>query len=177
MKFRFASVNLGAVAALISVAGCVAPDTGTPARPPADPTYQTHENRSELESMADRVHALINSHRTNQGLRPLRRDARLDALARVKSADMAQGGPFTHVGFDQRRRAMNRLIPNYRVAENLAYNRGDSSPPARAMRSWLDSRSHRMALEYSSFRITGIGVAKAPNGSYYFTQLFVLPKP
>ena len=49
--------------------------------------------------------------------------------------------------------------------------------PARAMRSWLDSRSHRMALEYSSFQVTGIGVAKAPNGSYYFTQLFVLPKP
>ncbi len=127
--------------------------------------------------MADQVHELINSHRASLGKRPLRRDVRLDQLARVKSADMAQGGPFTHVGFDQRRRAMNRLIPNYRVAENLAYNRGTPQPPARAMQSWLDSRSHRAALEYPSFRVTGIGVAKAPNGSYYFTQLFVLPKP
>ena len=64
----------------------------------------------------------------------------------------------------------------FRASENLAYNFGHADPAARAMETWLDSSAHRREMERGTFRLTGIGVARTPDGKYFFTQLFLHPK-
>ena len=53
--------------------------------------------------------------------------------------------------------------------ENIAY--GYASPDA-VMAGWLNSPGHRANIENASFRAIGIGVVRASNGTYYWTQNF-----
>ena len=164
MKLKFGVVSL----LLLWVVGC--------AGPRAIPgSYQPHEDRAELVALAMAVHEKVNAHRVANKLPALRMDGRLSRLARRKSAAMAQGGEFAHVGFQQRVNAIGRMMQKNSVGENLAYNT-HQNPAARAMAMWLDSPTHRKVMERSHFRLTGIAVAKSPEGQYYFTQLFVWPK-
>ena len=40
------------------------------------------------------------------------------------------------------------------------------------MTAWLNSSGHRANIENASYRAIGIGVARASNGTYYWTQNF-----
>ena len=92
------------------------------------------------------------------------------------SAAMAQGASFSHSGFLRRATQARTVAEFFRASENLAYNFGHADPAARAMESWLDSSAHRREMERGTFRLTGIGVARTPDGKYFFTQLFLHPK-
>jgi len=137
---------------------------------------QPHENAAELQSIGDAVLQRVNAHRATLGAPALQRHPGLDAIARRHSAAMAQGAGFSHGGFSRRAKQSRSVVDSFRVSENLAYNFGHANPAARAMVSWLNSPAHRRELERPAFRYTGIGIARAPDGKTYFTQLFIHPK-
>ena len=66
------------------------------------------------------------------------------------------------------------------LAENIQMSRGWEDPARKAVDSWLDSRSHRKAMLEPDFLETGVGVALGADGTFYFTQLYILryaPQP
>jgi uncharacterized protein YkwD len=113
----------------------------------------------------------VNAHRSSLGLPPLAFDERLRALAREHSESMAAGNvPLGHSGFEARIATLGR--PYRRAAENAASNRGFADPAAAAVSRWISSPEHRRNIE-GDFSLTGVGVARASNGTCYFTQIFL----
>jgi uncharacterized protein YkwD len=80
---------------------------------------------------------------------------------------------FSHNGFEQRIKAISRVIPYSQVAENVAFNQGYSNPVQQSVEGWIKSPGHRTNIE-GPYNLTGIGVVKNAKGEYYFTQIFVL---
>jgi len=63
------------------------------------------------------------------------------------------------------------------MAENVAYDsRSGDRLAARVVDDWLASSRHRENIE-GDFTDTGIGAARAQDGLYYFTQIFVRRAP
>jgi uncharacterized protein YkwD len=63
-----------------------------------------------------------------------------------------------------------------RIAENVAWNDRPEDLSARvAVAGWLQSAGHRANIE-GNYLSTGIGVARAPGGALYYTQIFVAPR-
>jgi uncharacterized protein YkwD len=100
----------------------------------------------------------------------------LAAVARAHSEVMAQEKTMSHL--DPRgRRVGDRLrqagIGYRRAGENIANNRGLEDPARIAVKSWLKSAGHRRQILDPGFSATGVGIALAEDGAYYFTQVFV----
>ena len=62
------------------------------------------------------------------------------------------------------------------IGENIAFSRGYKDPVALTIELWLDSPSHRHNMMDANWKESAIGVAVAQDGSYYFTQVFLLRK-
>jgi uncharacterized protein YkwD len=119
------------------------------------------------------AHAKINTYRASKGLSALEFNETIAAQARAHSADMAAGRvAFSHDGFDARVAAIAKVISVSGAAENVAFNNGFSDPASEAVTGWLNSSGHRANIE-GDYDLTGIGVARAADGAYYFTQIFV----
>jgi uncharacterized protein YkwD len=134
---------------------------------PTAPSY-------EYASMEDQVLAGINAHRASlsPALGALATNDFIVEKARQHSKDMADGTvPFSHDGFPDRAAAIGAKIAVVRVGENVAMNAGYGDPPAIAVQGWLMSPPHKANIE-GDFNLTGVGVARAKDGSYYFTQIF-----
>lgn len=132
---------------------------------------------SGASSLERRAFDLVNSERRQRGETPLQWDAELSQLARQHSLNMARSGALGHTGPDgrdmaDRARAMG--IRGWRVlGENVAFNQGFNDPSAFAVERWMGSSKHRANILNGLFTRTGIGVARAADGSIYFTQVFV----
>lgn len=125
-------------------------------------------------SLEKSVHQQINQYRQSRNLPPLTLDPRISEQARLHSQAMASGKvAFSHNGFEQRIKAISRLIFYRQVAENVAYNQGYSNPVQQSVEGWIKSPGHRTNIE-GLYNLTGIGVVKNAKGEYYFTQIFVL---
>lgn len=128
-------------------------------------------------SLERRAFDLVNSERRSRGESPLQWDAELSQLARQHSHNMARSGSLDHRGPDgrdmaDRARAMG--IRGWRVlGENIAFNQGFNDPSAFAVERWMGSSKHRANILNNQFTRTGIGVARAADGSIYFTQVFM----
>ena len=120
------------------------------------------------------VHRLVNEHRAAQGLTPLALSPEISAIARVHSEDMASGrAAGGHAGADARVERISHSIPYREFGENVAaINQGGEGEAA--VSGWLQSPGHRSNIE-GSFDLTGIGIARSEDGTYFFTQLFVTP--
>ena len=78
-----------------------------------------------------------------------------------------------HAGFDRRKRAVNDHVMYSAIGENVFRStRSRSEVPEAALRIWLGSRGHRRKIE-GDYELSGLGVAVALDGTYYFTQLFI----
>ena len=145
--------------------GLTAPDYGEakPSRPSA----------IELE---DRLFEAINQERKANGLSPLVRASDLNAVAREHSRDMVERHYFAHrspEGDDLRVRFARSGISNWRyIAENIAYNLGQSDPVTAAVEGWMNSPGHRRNILNKKLTESGIGVAVDEMGRTYFTQVF-----
>jgi uncharacterized protein YkwD len=131
---------------------------------------------SGLVQLERKVHQLINVHRISQNLPPLTMNETITQQARNHSRSMAKKKtPFGHNGFDKRVKRIARILPYTLAAENIAYNRGYPNCARNAVEGWLESPRHRKNIA-GNYRLTGIGVgigvAKGPQGDYYFTQIF-----
>ena len=83
---------------------------------------------------------------------------------------------FGHDGFDARMHELARAVTWTGVAENVFMLLNLSDPPAVAVGGWIDSPGHRQNIE-GDYDLAGVGIARAEDGSLYFTQIFVKSKP
>jgi uncharacterized protein YkwD len=128
-------------------------------------------------SLEHQAFDLINKKRLENGLQPLVWNAELEAVAKMHSQNMAQYQFFSHKGLDNKYvsdRALAAHIVGWRsIGENIAVNRGYSDPAGFAIELWLESAGHRRNLLDSGWKESAIGVAMSPDGSFYFTQVFL----
>lgn len=123
---------------------------------------------------------LLNQKRLENGLKSLVWSDQLATIARVHSQNMANLNFFSHRGRDNKMvsdRADDVGLSKWRaIGENIAFERGYQDPVTKAVELWLDSPSHRHNLLESTWKESAVGVAVGPDGSYYFTQVFLLRK-
>lgn len=124
-----------------------------------------------------RVFDLLNERRAANGLAPLRWSEDVARAARIHSDEMARYNLFSHQGFDGsmvKDRAEAAGIWDWQsIGENIAFNRGFKLPAESACVQWMESPGHRENIMDARWTNAGIGVAIAPDGAYYFTEVFI----
>lgn len=123
---------------------------------------------------------MLNQKRAENGEKPLAWSESLAAVARQHSQDMADKKYFSHRGLDNSMvsdRADRGSVGKWRaIGENIAFNRGYKDPIERAVQLWMESTGHRQNLLDDHWKESAVGIAVAPDGSFYFTQVFLLRK-
>ncbi|HLO03930.1 MAG TPA: CAP domain-containing protein [Symbiobacteriaceae bacterium] len=144
----------------------VNPTTTAPA--PTPTTTTTASMTAEEQQMLN----LVNAERAKSGLAPLKADATLTKMARVKSQDMITNHYFAHQSptygspFDM----MKTFGVTYRSAgENIAGNQSVTA----AFQAWMNSSGHRANILGSQYNYTGIGIVHGGPYGIMFTQEFV----
>ena len=129
---------------------------------------------SQFRDLERQVARLVNEHRAARRLSRLTHDTAVAAIARAHSVAMAKHRvPMGHDGFEDRAAAVGKIRPFTRIAENVALNNYVVARTATvALRGWLRSAHHLENIE-GRFDVTGVGVAQAEDGTFYYTQLFV----
>lgn len=142
---------------------------------------ETSANSPSLPSTASIERAafdLINKERAANGDAPLVWSEKAAEVARTHSLDMANGQFFSHRGTDGSMvddRAGRAGINDWQaISENIAYVRGVEDPIGFAVAKWMASPSHRKNLLDKRWKESAIGVAALPDGTIYFTQVFIL---
>lgn len=130
----------------------------------------------ELLELEQKIHRRVNEYRAAHNLRRLTQDPLISQQARNHSKAMANKNiVVSHSGFEERVREIAKKIPYRSAGENIAVNQGYDDPVAVAFRGWLESPTHKKTIE-ENFNLTGVGVGKDRDGTYYFTQIFILTK-
>lgn len=129
-----------------------------------------------LAALEDALHDAVNEIRVREGLIPLRRDPAVDRVARAHSRDMVARRYFAHEtpeGLTPPDRLARGGVDGISLAgENVGLtSRGD--PNREIVTGWLASPVHRQNLLAPVFNHTGIGIARAADGTLYYTQLYV----
>ena len=132
------------------------------------------QRTDELSEIEKRIHRLVNEYRRSQGVNTLVWNDIIAERALKHSEKMASNQVhFSHDGFDERMRAIAERMQVRNMSENLGYNWGREDPAAQFVDGWIKSPGHHANM-IGDFELTGIGVAKSVDGTYYATQLFVL---
>lgn len=150
--------------------------------PSADKTGRYPELREDKTlsskhlSMERQAFDLLNDQRLERGLKPLKWSEDAAKAARFHSENMARYKFFSHVdqeGLSVNKRARALRIGGWMaIGENIAFNKGFRKPVEMACQHWMASSGHRSNILDSGWTDSGIGVAVAPDGSHYFTQVF-----
>jgi uncharacterized protein YkwD len=106
--------------------------------------------------------ASLNEFRTAHGLKPLRIDASLTAMAQAHAADMARRNALDHAGF------MERRGPAGARAENVAFGCRDT---ACTIRIWIKSPRHRANMLRTDVTRYGLASAQSTSGKRYWALL------
>ena len=140
----------------------------------ASPTPERAAPSSEFPQLERQVARLVNEHRATRRLSRLTFDTALATIARAHSGRMAaRRVPMGHDGFEERAEVVGRVLPFLRIAENVALNDyAVARTVAVAVRGWLRSPHHLENIE-GSYNVTGVGIVRAKDGTFYYTQLFV----
>ncbi|MFO7273659.1 MAG: CAP domain-containing protein [Bacillota bacterium] len=148
------------------------PTQQQPAAPKAPAQPQTPTASAGLTAAEQQMLNLINQERAKAGLQPLKADAQLTQLARMKSQDMINKGYFSHNSptygspFDM----MKAYGVTYRTAgENIA---GNQSVQA-AHTALMNSSGHRANILNPNYTHVGIGIVEGGPYGMMFTQMFV----
>jgi len=125
------------------------------------------------------VMAFANQERRKLGLQELRWSNALAEVARYHSCRMMALNFLDHVDpqfgeLGQRLRAAGLDTTN--VGENIFKAKG-GDPARYAVDIWMKSPHHRDNLVDPTYRWTGVGVAVAADGTYWFTQDFSAAAP
>lgn len=130
----------------------------------AEPAAATPEIAPDR--LEQRMLAMVNQERRERGLRELRWDGRLAALARAHSRDMLARNYFAHEDPDGKTAADRAAKAGIRytfLGENLAF----AKTLSQAHRGLMKSPGHRENILRTEFRRVGIGVIRLPQGSQY----------
>jgi uncharacterized protein YkwD len=130
-------------------------------------------------SLESRTLTAANGARRQAGLPALAVRKDLVAVARKHALDMAERGYFSHYtpeGESPGARARDAGVAYAAYAENLARVKRSDRPDLLAVDGWLKSPTHRRNLldeRGTGYRYTGIGVARAPDGTVHIAQVFL----
>lgn len=127
---------------------------------------------ANLESV---LHISINDIRDAQGLRRLERDPALDAVARAHAQDMATRRYLAHEtpeGLTPPDRMKRAGVKGFTLAGENVGTTSRLDPNREIVVAWMDSTAHRDNILAPVFNTTGIGVARAADGSFFYTQLY-----
>lgn len=134
--------------------------------------------KSQSESLGQMetfIHARISDIRVKNGLEPLKRNAKLDQVARNYSRLMAEKNFFSHYGPKGESvadRVRGAGIFYLVVGENLAKSGGYNRPATVAVEGWMQSPGHRENVLRPVFRESGVGAWRQGRATY-FTQVFL----
>jgi uncharacterized protein YkwD len=120
---------------------------------------------------------LVNDERRRHGAPPLKSSPRLILASRGHSYDMALRNYLGHdgpAGDTPADRVRSVGIDSPAPAENIYADRDPEQAKLaeRAVRSWLGSADHRINILSPEFHTTGVGIARAADGTAYVTQDF-----
>jgi len=128
----------------------------------------------ENSTFESQVFILLNAERTNRGIAPLTRNAKLDSAAQRHSNDMACNNFFDHTGSDGSSPwdRMDQAGYNWiRAAENIA---AGYSTPASVVAGWMNSSGHKANILNVDLKDIGIAYAYKSGTTYghYWTTDF-----
>lgn len=114
---------------------------------------------------ADVIFAKVNDQRMQNGLKPLVRDARLDASAQLKANDMATGNYFAHINPSTGKNGYTYAIDTSgQFCSYVSENLGDITHPEPDLNismvsSWMGSKPHYDAILDDRYTITGVAIS------------------
>jgi hypothetical protein len=117
--------------------------------------------------------ALTNRDRAARGLRPLRRDARLAAVAGERAARLTGAATFSHAAAGDLSKALAAgAIQWYAWGENIAWRSGGlrSTTAGAIYNAWRGSPSHWAQLMSRRFNYLGFGVEVRPSDGRVFAS-------
>jgi len=118
----------------------------------------------------------INAIRQQHGLPPLRPDGQLVGVARIRSADMAANGYFSHTppnGCNYLCLMDQNSVGHSYAGENIAWNTWPWNQTASvAVDMWRNSPPHMENILNCHYQRMGTGVVKASDGKIYYTMVF-----
>lgn len=131
---------------------------------------------ADLAALEDALHGAVNAFRVEHHRILLERRPELDAVARAHSEDMAARGFLAHET-PEGRNPVDRLqrggVTGFSLAGENAGQTSRSAPNTEILEGWKHSPVHRTNLLAYPWNATGIGIARAADGTLYYTQLYV----
>lgn len=127
----------------------------------------------DVKTLEQQVVELVNKQRAAYGLSMVTSNWELCRVARYKSQDMINKNYFSHTSptYGSPFRMMENFGIRFSAAgENIAYGQ---RTPQEVMDAWMNSPGHRSNILSPSYNQVGVGVAKAANGTFYWTQMFI----
>ena len=130
----------------------------------------------EIAQLESALHTAINDIRAQNGLMRLARDPAIDAVARGHSLDMATRGYLAHEtpeGLTPPDRLKRGGVTGISLAgENVGVT-SRLDPNREIVTAWMKSPAHHDNIVAPAFNATGVGIARAADGSLYYTQEYV----
>ena len=127
----------------------------------------------DVKALEQKVIDLVNQQRAYNGLPALKANWEVCRVARYKSQDMIDKQYFAHQSptYGSPFNMMENFGIRFSAAgENIAYGQ---RTPQEVMNSWMNSPGHRSNILNQTYNQIGVGVAKASNGTFYWTQMFI----
>jgi uncharacterized protein YkwD len=120
---------------------------------------------------------LVNSLRSEHGLRPLRNSSRLGRAAELKAAAIVRCGHLSHTpcgrSFASTFHAAGYAVGNWAAGENLAWGAGARGSVAQVFARLLDSAPHR-ANFLGRWKDMGVALRRGPLFGYPSASLWVI---
>jgi uncharacterized protein YkwD len=129
----------------------------------------------ELGSLEAELHRSVNAFRATLHLVELERRSDLDEVARAHSADMAARGFFSHdtpEGLNPVHRLQRAGVAGFALAGENVGQTNRPGPNEEILEGWKRSPVHRQNLTAGPFNATGVGIARAADGTLFYTQLY-----
>lgn len=131
----------------------------------------------DFDSYTFRIFTLINGERAKRGLDHLLWDEDAAKIAVAYSKKMAKENFFGHFDSDNRdivERARAAKLKSWsKIGENLFSIEQTGKFDGFAVKSWMNSPSHRQNILDPEWTTTGIGIAQSEAGEIYITQIFI----
>ncbi|MDV7186959.1 CAP domain-containing protein [Lutibacter sp. TH_r2] len=133
-------------------------------------TTTTQVETVTYTSLESDVLDLVNSHRTSMGLNELQILNLISSVAEDHTKYMIENGQISHDNFSERANILMQNANAKSVGENVAFGYTTAED---VFNGWLNSESHRAAIEKSSFTHMGISTECNSNGKNYYTNIFI----
>ena len=132
------------------------------------------EPKFKLSAEEQKLLDLTNAERKKKDLPSLKANATLVQVARAHSANMAKQGKMEHKldGKDPYERMKAAGYRFRAAAENIARSGEELED---VVKGWMNSKIHRENILTPELTEIGLGMAKADDGTVYYTQVFATP--